>query len=99
MEGDELIGSCARLGSPPCSEPAMRRLPLTPEERGALIALRDAGPNAYLRERAGALLQIADGQAAAAGARTGLLRPRQPDAAYRWLDRCRAEGIAGSGDR
>jgi transposase len=28
-------------------------------------------------------------------ARTGLLRPRQPDTVYAWLDRYRAEGIAG----
>jgi transposase len=77
----------------------VHRLSLTPEERAALVALRDAGPKPYLRERAAALLKIADGQAAAAVARTGLLRPRQPDTVYRWLARFRAEGIAGLADR
>lgn len=73
----------------------MHHLSLTPAERAALVAQRDTGNKAYLRERAGALLKIADGQSAAAVARTGLLRPRQPDTVYRWLARFRAEGIAG----
>ena len=77
----------------------MHRLSLTPQERAALEALRATGPKAYLRERAAALLKIADGQSAAAVARIGLLRPRQPDTVYRWLARFRAEGIAGLADR
>jgi len=77
----------------------MHRLPLTLAPREELVALRDAAAKPYLRERAAALLKIADGQAAAAVARTGLLRPRQPDTLYRWLARYRAEGIAGLADR
>ena len=77
----------------------MHRLDLTPEERAALVALRDTGAKAYLRERAGALVKTADGRSAAAVARTGLLRPRQPDTVYRWLARYRAEGMAGLADR
>ena len=77
----------------------MHRLALTPEERAALEARRDTGPKAYLRERAAALLKIADGQSAAAVARTGLLRARQPDTVYRWLARFRAAGVAGLTDR
>ena len=73
----------------------MHRLFLTADERTVLAALRDTGATAYQRERAAALLKIADGQSAAAVARTGLLRPRQPDTVYRWLARYRAEGIAG----
>jgi transposase len=73
----------------------MRRLTLTDEQRGALVRLRDTGPKAYLRERAAALLKIAAGIPAAAVARQGLLRPRQPDTVYLWLDRFEAEGIAG----
>ena len=77
----------------------MHHLFLTSDERAALVALRDTGAQAYLRGRAGALLKIADGQSAAAVARTGLLRPRQPDTVYGWLARYRAEGIAGLWDR
>jgi transposase len=77
----------------------MHRLSLAPAERQDLLALRDAAAKPYLRERAAALLKIADGQSAAAVARTGLLRPRQPDTVYRWLRRFRAEGVAGLRDR
>ncbi|MDP9469912.1 MAG: helix-turn-helix domain-containing protein [Chloroflexota bacterium] len=77
----------------------MHRLRLTEAERRTLVALRDGGPKAYLRERAAALLKIADGQSAAHVARAGLLRPRQPDTGYRWLHRYQAAGIVGLWDR
>lgn len=77
----------------------MHRLSLTPAQRTELIHLRDTAPKAYLRERAAALLKIADGWPAAAVARTGLLRPRQPDTIYRWLHRYQDEGLAGLTDR
>jgi hypothetical protein len=71
------------------------RLVLSEEERAALVALRDTAPVPYLRERAAALLKVADGETAAQVARSGLLRPRQPDTIYLWLHRYRDEGIAG----
>jgi transposase len=74
----------------------MRRpLALAPAERTALVRLRDTAPKAYLRERAAALLKIADGQPAAQVARDGLLRGRDPDTLYAWLNRYRDEGVAG----
>jgi hypothetical protein len=77
----------------------MHRLVLTPVQRQELVELRNSASKPYLRERAAALLKIAAGQPAARVARTGLLRPRQPDTVYRWLRRYRAEGIAGLADR
>jgi transposase len=77
----------------------MHRLVLTPAQRRELVVLRDAGAKPHLRERAAALLKIADGLPAAQVARTGLLRPRKPATVYRWLRRYRAEGIAGLTDR
>jgi transposase len=77
----------------------MHRLALAPDQRRELVSLRDTAPKAYLRERAAALRKIADGHAAAAVARSGLLRPRQPDTVCRWLHRYRTEGIAGLSDR
>ena len=74
---------------------SLHRLELSAEARGELVALRDTAHLPYLRERAAALLKIADGHVAAQVARTGLLRPRQPDTLYAWLQRYRAEGIAG----
>lgn len=75
--------------------PFPRRLELSADARAELVSLRDGDPLPYMRERTAALLKIADGAIAAEVARTGLLRPRQPDTVYRWLDRYRAEGVAG----
>ena len=74
---------------------AYRRLSLTREQRTTLEQLRDHGPRPYLRERAAALLKIAAGQRAAVVARRGLLRRRDPDTLYDWLDRYQAAGLAG----
>ena len=64
-----------------------RTLKLAPEERTELERVRDQDPKPYLRERAAALLKMADGLSAHAVARQGLLRPRKPDTLYRWLNR------------
>lgn len=72
-----------------------RELSLTDEQRQQLLRLRDHAPKAYLRERAAALLKVADGMAAALVARQALLRPRKPDTVYAWLDRFQASGIDG----
>jgi transposase len=77
----------------------MHRLALTPAQRQELVLVRDTAAKPYLRERAAALLKVADGMSAAAVARGGLLRPRQPDTVYRWLARFREEGVAGLADR
>ncbi len=70
------------------------RLLLTTDERRTLVSLRDHAPKAYVRERAAALLKVADGASAAAVARTGLLKPRHPDTVCTWVTRFRAEGSA-----
>jgi hypothetical protein len=72
-----------------------RTLELSEPERSALCGLRDHDPRPYLRERAAALLKIADGAAPYAVARTGLLKPRQPDTVYRWLQAYQAAGLDG----
>jgi hypothetical protein len=41
------------------------------------------------------LLKVADGQAAHAVARHGLLKPRDPDTVYGWLDMYERLGIRG----
>lgn len=75
--------------------PLGRQIHLTPEQRQALESLRDRSPKPYLRERAAAILKVADGQYAAEVARSGLLRRRDPDTLYSWLERFEQEGIAG----
>ncbi|MGC8960752.1 MAG: helix-turn-helix domain-containing protein [Chloroflexia bacterium] len=72
-----------------------RVLMLTPEQRSELEHLRDHANKPYLRERAAALLKVADGQSASAVARNGLLRRRNPKTIWEWLNRYQAEGVAG----
>ena len=72
-----------------------RQLVLSETERQQLVHLRDHARQPYVRERSAALLKIAEGMPAALVARQGLLRPRDPDTVYAWVDRYQATGVAG----
>ena len=72
-----------------------RTLALTEEQRQELLQLRDHDSRPYVRERGAALLKIADGQTPHQVATRGLLKPRDPDTVYAWLDRYQASGPAG----
>lgn len=63
-----------------------RKLALNPHERQDLEQIRDHDPRPYLRERAAALLKVADGMAALQVARVGLLKPRHPETILLWLN-------------
>src|SRR5260370_8522892 len=78
-------------------EPLPKRLTLdlTPEQYQELVDCRDHHRLPYLRERAAALLFIADGLTPAYVAKYRLLRPRDPDTVYGWLKRYQQEGLAG----
>lgn len=71
-----------------------RCLELSQSERLSLEQARDRHPKAYVRERAAALLAIASGQRAHALAKQGLLKPRDPDTIYAWLNKYEAKGLA-----
>ena len=73
----------------------VRRLSLTEVQRQELVQLRDHDPRPFVRERGAALLKIAEGQSPHRVARSGLLKPRDPDTIYAWLGRYEAEGVAG----
>jgi len=75
--------------------PARRTLLLSQEQRSLLVQHRDHDSRPYVRERAAALLKVADGISPHAVARKGLLRPRDPDTIYAWLDRYQQNGLAG----
>lgn len=75
--------------------PYIRRLVLTPEQRQELVAARDHHPRPYMREKAAALLKVADGQPAAQVAQTGLLKAHDPDVVYSWMTRYEQHGLAG----
>ena len=72
-----------------------RILKLDQAHRQELEEMRDHHPTAYLRERAAALLKIANGMTAHAVARAGLLRKRKPDTLYGWLNAYEAKGLEG----
>ena len=72
-----------------------RTLALTAAQRQQLLHHRDHDPRPYVRERCAALLKVAEGCSPRAVARHGLLRPRDPDTVYTWLDRFQAEGLPG----
>lgn len=72
-----------------------RALSLTEEQRQELLRLRDHDPRPYVRERGAAILKIAEGSSPHRVARSGLLKPRDPDTVYAWLGCYQAEGVAG----
>lgn len=74
---------------------ARRTLTLTEAQHQELLQLRDHDDRPYVRERSAALLKIAAGQPPHRVARQGLLKPRDPDTVYSWLDRYEASGVAG----
>jgi len=63
-----------------------RSLEVSLSERAELEAMRDHDPRPYLRERASALLKIADGMAASVVARSGLHKPRHVETVFIWLN-------------
>jgi hypothetical protein len=75
---------------------ALRRtLSLKTREQRELEHYRDHDSRPYVRERCGALLKIAGGEAPHAVATQGLLKPRDPDTLYGWLQVYENEGVTG----
>jgi hypothetical protein len=72
-----------------------RKLWLTQEQRVELERHRDHDRRPYVRERSAALMKIADGMSPHAVAQSGLLRKRDPDTVYGWLNAYEGAGVAG----
>ncbi len=75
----------------------MRRLKvdLTAEQRRELEWARDHHSRPYVRERAAAILKVADGQSVRQVALHGLLKRRRPETVREWIARYMAEGLKG----
>lgn len=71
---------------------ARRTLSLTPEQQQELEQIRDHDRRPYMREHAAALLKIAAGLSPHWVAGFGLLKPRDPDTVYGWLEEYRTHG-------
>lgn len=75
--------------------PKRRYLDLSQHQRQELAQVRDHHEKPYMREKAAALLKVAHGRSPHAVAQRGLLRRRDPDTVYAWLDSYEADGIDG----
>ena len=71
------------------------RLNLSPRQRQELQDSKTRDDKPYIRERATAILKIADGMSARQVALCGLLSPRDPDTVYSWVHRYLENGIQG----
>jgi transposase len=68
---------------------------LSADQRRELERARDHHRLPHMREKAAAILKMADGQSGCAVALHGLLRRRRKDTVYGWVHRYRAEGLPG----
>lgn len=75
--------------------PKPLQLDLTDKQRAELIDLRNHHHKPYIRERAAALLKIADGQSANQVAKGGLLKKRWHVTVGRWVERFKSKGAEG----
>lgn len=73
----------------------IRTLTLKSIEEQELVDHRDHDPRPYVRERCSAILKIAEGHSAHWVAQNGLLKARNPDTVYDWLNAYEAEKMAG----
>jgi hypothetical protein len=71
------------------------RLELSDEQHRQLVNLRDHCPKPYVREKAAALLKMADGATATWVGAHGLLKPHRHRTLTRWAERFLAEGPEG----
>lgn len=70
-------------------------LELTESQRGELTLVLKKSLKPYLRERASAILQVADGSFGNEVAARLLLRPRRKNTVYDWVARYKSEGLKG----
>ena len=75
--------------------PKLITICLMPEQEEQLKQIRDTHKDAYMRERATAIIKVAQGMSPRQVALTGLLKPRKPDTVRDWVKRLQSEGIAG----
>lgn len=75
--------------------PPPLKIELNETQRRELEEIRDHHALAYLRERAAAILKIADGHSGLQTARNLLNRAHWQDTIYDWAKRYQAEGVEG----
>lgn len=68
---------------------------LTSEQTQELVEVRDHHEKAYVRERAAAILKVANGLSMAQVAKHGLLKPRRYETVSEWITRYEHDGREG----
>lgn len=68
---------------------------LSDEQRTGLQRIRDTDPQPYVRERAAAILKVADGRSCRDVAHHGLLKRRYHETPASWVRRYLQEGAQG----
>ena len=68
---------------------------LSAEQERELQEARDHHPKPYVRERSAAILFMAAGKSPHWVATHGVLKPREPDTMYRWVNWYQMEGLTG----
>jgi hypothetical protein len=71
------------------------RVQLTEAQRQELRHVRSHHAKAYLRERAAAVLKVADGARVQTVAETVLLKRHEPETVKHWIERYLEAGLAG----
>lgn len=75
--------------------PKALTLTLTDKQKKQLTSYRDRHPKPYVRERAAALLQVANGLTITQVATAKLFRTRDPETIGDWLHRYEQDGLDG----
>ena len=75
--------------------PKRIRVELTTAQREELQAIRDRHPQAYLRERAAAVLKVAAGATLTEVGERGLLKRHEPETVHGWVNAYLSQGVAG----
>ncbi len=75
--------------------PGKLKIELTEGQKAELRSVRDRHPLPYLRERAAAILKIAEGCSGREVALHRLNRPHWQDTVYEWVKRYQAKGLEG----
>ena len=75
--------------------PRIIRIELSESQKQELKQTRDHAQEAYLRERAAAILKIAEGQTITEVAAQGLLKSRKHETLRDWLKRYQQAGLKG----
>lgn len=75
--------------------PKRIRVSLSETQREELVKTRDQHPKAFLRERAAAVLKVADGALLSTVAERGLLKRHEPETVHLWIKRYLHAGVAG----